>query len=126
MQAGAAWPKLKPFVLELLTTLVGKQVRAGRRGGTVWPSVSGSACSGLWACMGGLRCAVYATVLAGRTLRRGHQASHKHNMPFINPSHNGQTRYEYCSEVHLLVLAIVRPLPRYIPSSVVKGVNRSV
>lgn len=27
MQAGAAWPKLKPFVLELLTTLIGKQVR---------------------------------------------------------------------------------------------------
>ena len=31
MQAGAAWPKLKPFVLELLTTLVGKQVSASRR-----------------------------------------------------------------------------------------------
>lgn len=27
VQAGAAWPKLKPFVLEVLTTLVGKQVR---------------------------------------------------------------------------------------------------
>jgi hypothetical protein len=32
LQAGAAWPKLKPFVLELLTTLVGKQVRASWRG----------------------------------------------------------------------------------------------
>ena len=27
-QAGTAWPRLKPFVLDLLTTLIGKQVRA--------------------------------------------------------------------------------------------------
>lgn len=26
MQAGAAWPRLKPFVLELLVSLIGKQV----------------------------------------------------------------------------------------------------
>ena len=44
MQAGAAWPKLKPFVLELLTTLVGKQVRTGWRGKTVWAWC-------LWQCM---------------------------------------------------------------------------
>jgi hypothetical protein len=105
MQAGAAWPKLKPFVLELLTTLVGKQVRAGWRGRLLAWCV--------WQCMQrtpGMRGVSAISVHASRTLQRGNQALHNHNMPFYNASHNGQTRHEYCSEVHLSVLAIVQTL----------------